>query len=49
MPDPDAALEQTIRELATLLARIYLRLCFRDNRPERLDSPETKSDSCDCG
>ena len=48
MPAHDPALDEAIREIANLLATAHLRIRFPD-RPNRLDSPETKSDSCDCG
>jgi len=48
MPAHDPALDDAIREIANLLATVHLRLLFPD-RPAKLDSPETKSDSCDCG
>jgi hypothetical protein len=44
----DSALDDAVREIADLLATAHLRLRFPD-RPNRLDSPETPSDSCDCG
>jgi hypothetical protein len=48
MPAHDPALDEAIREIANLLATAHLRLRFPD-QPNRLDSPETPSDSCDCG
>jgi hypothetical protein len=42
MPDPDPALDDVIREIANLLATVYLRLRFPDP-PGRVDSPETES------
>ena len=48
MHDHDPALDAAIREIATLLATVHLRLRFPE-RPAKLDSPETKSDSCDGG
>jgi hypothetical protein len=48
MPAHDPALDDVVREIANLLATAHLRLRFPD-QPNRLDSPETKSDSCDCG
>ena len=48
MPAHDPALDEAIREIANLIATAHLRLRFPD-RQNQLDSPETKSDSCDCG
>ena len=48
MHDHDPALDAAIREIANLLATVHLRLQFPE-RPAKLDSPETKSDSCDGG
>jgi hypothetical protein len=49
MADPEPALDETIRELSALLARVYLRLSFPDQAANQLDCPETKSASCDSG
>jgi hypothetical protein len=49
MSDSDASLEETIREISALFAKVYLRLSLPEKLPDQLDSPETKSDSCDCG
>ena len=48
MHDHDPALDAAIREIANLLATVHLRLRFPERAAE-LDSPETKSDSCDGG
>jgi hypothetical protein len=49
MSDSDPSLEETIREISALFAKVYLRLSLAEKLPGQLDSPETKSDSCDCG
>ena len=48
VPDHDPKLDNAVQEIANLLATAHLRLRFPD-QPTRLDSPETESDSCDCG
>jgi hypothetical protein len=48
MPAHDPVLDEAIHEIANLLATAHLRLRFPD-QPNRLDSAETPSDSCDCG
>ena len=46
MPNHDQLTADAIREIANLLAAAHLRLRFPEP-PTRLDSPETKSESCD--
>jgi hypothetical protein len=48
MPATDPALDDAVREIANLLATAHLRIRFPEPL-KRLDSPETESDSCDCG
>jgi hypothetical protein len=43
MSAPDAALDDTILEIAALFAAAYLRLRFPENAQSQLDSPETES------
>ena len=49
MSDSEASPEETIREISALMAKVYLRVSIAERLPDQLDSPETKSDSCDCG
>jgi hypothetical protein len=41
MPRHDAALDEAIREIAALLAAVYLRLRFADPQQKEVDSAET--------
>lgn len=43
MNDPDR--DEAVRQIATVLAGVYLRLRFPE--PPEVDCPETKSDSCE--
>jgi hypothetical protein len=43
MRDRDAALDQAIREVATILGDALLRLLFRNPASRQVDFPETES------
>ena len=43
VPDPDAAVDAAIRQIADLLATAYLRLNLPRAPEKQLDSPETES------
>ena len=46
MNERDADRAETIRQVAAILAGVYLRLRFSGSRPPEVDCPETKSESC---
>jgi hypothetical protein len=43
MNERDDDRTETIRQIAAILAAVYLRLRFPEQPPPRLDSPETES------
>ena len=47
MNDRDADRAESIRQIAAVFAAAYLRLRFPAPRPQEVDCPETKSESCD--
>jgi hypothetical protein len=49
MKEHDADRAEAVRQIATILAAVYVRLRFPAPSKKEVDCPETKRDSCDVG